>query len=99
MDDENGPRAAFYSARQALALVAYGDPGALDGNPPGMPDMAGQWGIVDGSFQAGRRTRLLMLMRWVWARTRWRLTRDRRTGTLRRCSLPPLGAKQRAEVR
>ncbi len=99
VDGEGSTPSGFISAREALAFVAYGDPAALDGLPPGAPDMLGRWGYVANSWDGGRRTGPLVRLRWVWARVRWRLTRHRRRGRWRRCPLLPLGPEGRAYVR
>jgi hypothetical protein len=98
-DTESFTPSGFLTAREALAIAAYGDPSALEGLAPGEPDMRARWSYADGPWNWGRRTPLLMRLRWVWARVRWRLTRDRRHGKWRPCPLQPLRADLRAQVR
>ncbi len=97
--DQESLAFSFLSAREALGLLAYGHPDALNGAAPGEPDMFNFWGYSEGSWTSGRRTEPLWCLRWVWARVRWRLTRVRRHGRWRRCPLPPLGRVKRAQVR
>ncbi len=89
----------FFSVQEALALVAYGDPAALDHPTALERDMLGRWGIGQGWWTEGRRTPPLMRLRWVRARVRWRLTRGGRRVRWRRCPLPPLPREERAQVR
>ncbi len=98
-DGEGGASSGFFLAHQALALVAYGDPAALDGPAPGTPDILGKWGLGEGWWTEGRRTPPLMRLRWVWARVRWRRTRSKRHGEWRTCPLPPLPSEARTQVR
>lgn len=98
-DTDTAPAAGFLTAREALALLAYGDVRAFDGLAPGEPDMFGRWGHSEGRWTSGRRTPPLFRLRWVLARVRWRLTRGQRRGRWRACPLPPLGPVGRAQLR
>lgn len=95
----------FLSAKEALGLVAYGKVDGFIGLAPGEPDMMARWGSVSSEWGAGnkalpvRRVLSLLRLRHVWARVRWRLTRDRRKDPWRACPVPPLGKGGREATR
>lgn len=97
--DDLGIAGGFYSAKQALASIAYGDPSAFDGLAPGEPAMFSKWGYVTSDWTDGRRSPPLMRLRWVLARVRWRQRWIASGGRWRRCPLPPLTPAQRSKVR